>query len=136
MSSPRQLQEAMDELDRCDLATLLANLLPRLDALEHSNRILLERTAIILERTAPKSSCIFCPVDENRDNHFSGRCSKYPDPVTKAAQATKLGLCLRCLNPAHGDSCVVKCGNCGSGHNFLLCHNRRPQLPAKRQHKN
>ncbi|EYC30614.1 hypothetical protein Y032_0005g2750 [Ancylostoma ceylanicum] len=135
MSSPSEMQAAMDELDRCDISTLLHHLLPRLDAIEQTCRTLEQVARTLLERSAPKSNCTFCPVGENRDNHHSGRCPKYPDPVSKAAQATTLGLCLRCLNPMHEDACLVKCGNCGLGHNFLLCHNRRPQLPAKRHHK-
>ncbi|RCN42697.1 hypothetical protein ANCCAN_11337 [Ancylostoma caninum] len=103
MSSPSQMQAAMDELDRCDISTLLHHLLPRLDVLEENNRML--RT--LLERTAPKSNCMFCPVESNRDSHHSSRCPRYPDPVAKASQATKLGLCLRCLKAAHEDDCVV-----------------------------
>ncbi|KAK6747698.1 hypothetical protein RB195_000722 [Necator americanus] len=51
-------------------------------------------------------------------------------------QATKIGLCLRCLKMAHGDGREVKCGNRGLGHKFLLCHNRSPKQPAKCPHRN
>ncbi|KAK6764974.1 hypothetical protein RB195_025056 [Necator americanus] len=95
---------ALDDLDRCDIATLLHHLLPRLDSLEKACQTL-------LERTAPKSSCLFCTVYENRDNHHSGRCPRFPDPSSKTAQATKLNLCLLCLKAAHEDTCGVKCGS-------------------------
>ncbi|KAK6742034.1 hypothetical protein RB195_009728 [Necator americanus] len=127
-SSADAMLSALDDLDRCDIATLLHHLLPRLDSLEKACQTL-------LERTAPKSSCLFCTVDENRDNHHSGRCPRFPDPISKTAQATKLNLCLLCLKAAHEDTCGVKCGSCGLGHNFLLCSSKRPQPPTKRPYK-
>ena len=71
------IRAALDDLDRCDLATLLHHLLPRLDAMETTMATLQERTAsmpaieaamkTLLERSAPRSNCSFCTVDENRD---------------------------------------------------------------------
>ncbi|KAK6762173.1 hypothetical protein RB195_023040 [Necator americanus] len=101
---------------------------PRLDSLEKARQTL-------LERTAPKSSCLLCTVDENRDNHHSGRCPQFPDPISKTTQATKLNLYLLCLKTAHEDICGVKCGSCCLGHNFLLCSSKRPQPPTKRPYK-
>ncbi|EYC19965.1 hypothetical protein Y032_0023g804 [Ancylostoma ceylanicum] len=123
MSSSNAMQAALEDLDRCDIATLLHHLLPRLDAIDSRLNSIDTRldgidTRIdnrhdasdamletILERTAPKSNCVFCEVDENRDSHHSGRCSRYPDPVSRTAQATRLGLCLRCLKGLHRDEC-------------------------------
>lgn len=34
----------------------------------------------IMERTAPKSSCIFCSVTDNVDGHYTARCHRYPTP--------------------------------------------------------
>ncbi|KAK6750575.1 hypothetical protein RB195_002507 [Necator americanus] len=129
-SSADAMLSALDDLDRCDIATLLHHLLPRLDSLENACQTL-------LERTAPKSICLFCTVDENRDNHHSGRCPRFPDPISKTAQATKLNLRLLCLKAAHEDTCGVKCGSCGLGHNFLLrtSKRQRPQPPTKRPYK-
>ncbi|KAK6735627.1 hypothetical protein RB195_018689 [Necator americanus] len=95
-------------------------------SLPHSLTVQVVIRQTLLERTAPKSSCLFCTVDENRDNHHSERCPRFPDPISKTAQATKLNLCLLCLKAAHEDTCGVKCGSCGLGHNFLLCSSKRP----------
>ncbi|EYC12706.1 hypothetical protein Y032_0046g1377 [Ancylostoma ceylanicum] len=128
--SSSDMRAAIDDLDRCDIATLLHHLLPRLDAIDRrldsiDNR-LDAALETILERTAPKSECAFCGVDENRDSHHTGRCSRFKDPVSRTAQAAKLQLCLCCLKPTHEDQCDVKCGACGLDHNVLLCHQRRP----------
>ncbi|EYC45671.1 hypothetical protein Y032_0420g1141 [Ancylostoma ceylanicum] len=108
MSSPLELPSAMEELDKCDIS-LLHHLLLRLETLGNACQIL-------LERTEPKSNCVFCPVDENRDSHPSGRCLRYADPVSRTSRLTTLGFCLRC-KPRHDDDCVVNCINCGLVHN-------------------
>ncbi|KAK6743586.1 hypothetical protein RB195_010702 [Necator americanus] len=94
--SQSERNSALDDLDRCDIATLLHHLLPHLDSLEKAFQTL-------LERTAPNSSCVFCTVDENRDNHYAGTGPRLPDSDSKTAQATKLNLCLLLLNTAHDD---------------------------------
>lgn len=90
--------------------------------------------AELLERTKPRSPCIFCPLPENRDGHTTTRCNRYPDPVAKSVQATRLGLCERCLKPLHGDEdCGVQCSSCGRPHNVLLCANRQGPPAFKRR---
>ncbi|EYC08940.1 hypothetical protein Y032_0063g3445 [Ancylostoma ceylanicum] len=90
----------------------------------------------LLERSKPKSPCIFCSLTENLDSHSTMRCNRFPDPVSKALQAARLQLCERCLKAQHdGEDCGVKCTMCGLPHNTLLCHNRaRPEVqPFKRR---
>ncbi|XGW05416.1 hypothetical protein V3C99_016069, partial [Haemonchus contortus] len=79
----------------------------------------------LLKRSEPRSSCIFCPVADNRDGHNTSRCNRFPDAVAKSMQVARLGLCGRCLKPAHDDEdCGVQCAACGRPHNVLLCANR------------
>uniref|UniRef100_A0A7I4Y0Y8 40S ribosomal protein S12 n=1 Tax=Haemonchus contortus TaxID=6289 RepID=A0A7I4Y0Y8_HAECO len=98
------MQAAIDELDRCDAATILHNLMPMMKAMD-------AKLNQLLERTAPKSSRVFCTVEDNKDNHFTARCSKFPDSVSRTAQASKLHLCVKCLKPEHDLECGMKCGN-------------------------
>ncbi|VDL82398.1 unnamed protein product [Nippostrongylus brasiliensis] len=42
----------------------------RLQYLQTTSDILMERTSVLLSRSTPKSNCIFCTVEENRDSHF------------------------------------------------------------------
>ncbi|CAJ0594562.1 unnamed protein product [Cylicocyclus nassatus] len=65
------------------------------------------------------SSCVFCP--EGEASHPSGRCPKYPDPVSRAVQASRLGLCDRCLRRSHDEPCDASCNHCRKPHNTLLC---------------
>ncbi|CAJ0607755.1 unnamed protein product [Cylicocyclus nassatus] len=65
------------------------------------------------------SSCVFCP--EGEGSHPSGRCPKYPDPVSRAVQASRLGLCDRCLRKSHDEPCDTSCNHCRKPHNTLLC---------------
>ncbi|VDO74924.1 unnamed protein product [Haemonchus placei] len=81
----------------------------------------------LLKRSEPQSSHIFCPVADNRDGHGHNtlRRDRFPDAVAKSMQVARLGLCDRCLKPAHdGDDCGVQCAACGGPHNVLLCANR------------
>ncbi|VDP15459.1 unnamed protein product [Heligmosomoides polygyrus] len=89
-----------------------------------------------LERSAPTSACVFCSVEENRDRHFTGRCTRFPDSVSRTAQTWQLLLCLRCLKPSYQDDCGVKCGGCGLDHKSLLCTQRWAcnGNPMKRPH--
>lgn len=87
----------------------------------------------ILERTKPKSSCVFCSFDDNKDGHPTGRCCRFPDAVARAVQANVLGLCNRCLQPNHSDDCGFKCAICDQGHNMLLCPSRSQASPFKRR---
>ncbi|RCN37454.1 hypothetical protein ANCCAN_16661 [Ancylostoma caninum] len=114
------------------LSSKIDSILPLLERLELDNELLLERTGKIMALTAPKSNCVFCPVEENRDSHYSSRCCKYADPVSRTVQDGKLGLCLKCLKSSHGDDCRVACVGCGLGHNQLLCNSKRPHFASKR----
>ncbi|VDP19773.1 unnamed protein product [Heligmosomoides polygyrus] len=75
----------------------------RLHYLQTAMDTVLDRTDVVLTRTAPKSNCIFCTVEENRDSHHS--CMKYADLVSRTVQALRLNLCLKCLKPSHGGDC-------------------------------
>ncbi|VDL68139.1 unnamed protein product, partial [Nippostrongylus brasiliensis] len=86
MSFTTDIQTALEELDRCDVATILHAITPKLEALD-------AKLNIILGRTAPKSSCVLCTVEENRNNHWTRRCTRYADPVARTAQASRLHLC-------------------------------------------
>ncbi|KIH64531.1 hypothetical protein ANCDUO_05158 [Ancylostoma duodenale] len=110
----------------------LDNVGPEIQQLRLDNELLLQHTGTIMVHTAPKSksNCVFCSVEENRDPHYSSRCCKFADPVTRTVQASKLGLCLKCLKPSHGDDCKVACAGCGLGHNQLLCNSKRPHANA------
>ncbi|EYC40107.1 hypothetical protein Y032_0629g849 [Ancylostoma ceylanicum] len=146
LTSP-DLRQAMDELDNVCLdaadqqTVLLQRILSqlttlnfRMERLESDSRALTSNTDLLVERSAPKSNCVFCSVEDNRDNHFSGRCSRFSDPVARTAQAMVLRLCLKCLKPEHGaEDCRMRCGGCGRDHNQLLCSSKpRPQAAAKR----
>ena len=89
----------------------------------------------LLERSKPRSNCIFCPLPENRDGHNTARCNRFPDPVAKSCQATRLGLCEKCLKPIHTEDgdCGVRCAACGRPHNVLLCSSRQSGPPFKRR---
>uniref|UniRef100_A0A7I4Y422 Zinc knuckle CX2CX4HX4C n=1 Tax=Haemonchus contortus TaxID=6289 RepID=A0A7I4Y422_HAECO len=44
---------------------------------------------LLMDRTAPRSQCVFCATAENTDAHTSARCPKFPDPVSKAIRASQ-----------------------------------------------
>ncbi|CAJ0596963.1 unnamed protein product [Cylicocyclus nassatus] len=77
--------------------------------LMHEQRHQLE---VMVERTNLRSNCVFCTVADNRDQHPTGRCCKYPDAVARAVQAAALELCERCLQSKHRDECGVTCPAC------------------------
>ncbi|VDO86374.1 unnamed protein product [Heligmosomoides polygyrus] len=88
----RVLSVLIDKLD--SLHNMVACSTGRLDRIEAALQVL-------RDRTLPKSPCIFCTIAENPDSHHSGRCPRFPDPVSRAVQASKMGLCECCLKPAH-----------------------------------
>ncbi|KAK5984922.1 hypothetical protein GCK32_000992 [Trichostrongylus colubriformis] len=89
--------------------------------LNHQFEALNRRIDIILERTAPKSNCVFCSIEDNNDSHPTGRCCRFRDAVSRAVQAANLRLCNRCLQPRHANNCGVVCSYCSQDHNVLLC---------------
>ncbi|KIH50811.1 hypothetical protein ANCDUO_19107 [Ancylostoma duodenale] len=113
--------------------TALENSCSRIAAVENScSRIPVVEGACVelLERSKPRSPCIFCPLPENKDGHNTARCSRFADPVAKSVQATKLGLCERCLKPTHEEDCGVQCARCGRPHNVLPCADRQSMAPS------
>ncbi|KAK6032822.1 hypothetical protein OSTOST_00979 [Ostertagia ostertagi] len=133
------LSDVSDMLDQAESATspstaevltAIGHVLGRLHNLELAVNEL-------LKRSEPRSSCIFCPLAENRDGHNTPRCNRFPDAVAKSMQVARLGLCGRCLKPAHADDddCGVQCAACGRPHNVLLCANRG-QAGFKRRRQN
>lgn len=90
---------------------------------------------VLIERSNPRttSSCVFCGPESPGDGHNSGRCTVYGDAVSRAFQASKIGLCPRCLKAEHGGDCGVCCQNCRLPHNLLLCPSRG--RPANHQAK-
>ncbi|RCN49950.1 hypothetical protein ANCCAN_03986 [Ancylostoma caninum] len=108
----------------------------QLEQLRLDNELFLQHAGKIMAHTARKSNCVFCPVKENRDSHYSSRCFKYADPVSGTVQATKLGLCLKCLKPSHGDDCKVACVGYGLDHNLLLCNSKRPHVTNNKRPRN
>ncbi|VDO28477.1 unnamed protein product [Heligmosomoides polygyrus] len=61
----------------------------------------------LAEKFNPKSTCVFCNVEAQKDGHSSGRCPNYSDTVARAVQASKLGLCGRCLKAVTSQSPAV-----------------------------
>lgn len=56
-----------------------------------------EALKILVNRSTPTLSCVFCSIGENTDMRSSGRCPRFPDSVARAFQASKIGLCQRCI---------------------------------------
>ena len=106
--------------------------LQKLSIIEHKlDEFLNIRPALelLIERSTPRSACIFCSIDENVDSHTSGRCPRFPNPYSRTFQVSKMGLCGQCLRPAHERECRVMCGICHQAHNALLCPARAPSAP-------
>ncbi|VDO23671.1 unnamed protein product [Heligmosomoides polygyrus] len=59
----------------------------------------------LLQRTQPKSNCVFCSYEDNKDGHPTGRCCRFPDAVARAVQANVLQLCNKCLQQKHDEDC-------------------------------
>ncbi|KAK6033498.1 hypothetical protein OSTOST_00307 [Ostertagia ostertagi] len=127
------LTEAVRDL-KDQLNAFAAGLTSKIDALAdmHTRQIdaLNRKVELLLERTQPRSNCLFCPIADNKDCHPTGRCCRYPDAVSRAVQANNLGLCNRCLQPRHGEDCGILCTYCGREHNVLLCPNKLSQSTA------
>ncbi|KIH62282.1 hypothetical protein ANCDUO_07437 [Ancylostoma duodenale] len=87
LSNSSDLLQAMEDLDMPDqsavisllrqISSKLDDIFPRLERLELDNQLLLERTGLIVTHTAPKSNCVFCSVEENKDSHYSSRCCTF-----------------------------------------------------------
>ncbi|VDP07335.1 unnamed protein product [Heligmosomoides polygyrus] len=100
------------------------------DGLARQTEALNKKMDLLLERTQPRSNCIFCTINDNKDCHPTGRCCRYPDAVSRAVQANNLGLCNRCLQPRHSEDCGILCTYCGREHNVLLCPSKLSQANA------
>ncbi|KAK6019688.1 hypothetical protein OSTOST_14670 [Ostertagia ostertagi] len=100
----------------------LQSITTRLDSLFAMVGEMKQDVRTLLDRTAPKSSCVFCLVNDNVDNHLTSRCHRYPDPISRAMRISELRLCERCLRQEHGAAvCTVTCNNCRGPHNTVLC---------------
>ncbi|XGW29674.1 hypothetical protein V3C99_009041 [Haemonchus contortus] len=91
------------------------------DLLNRQSEMVNNKLDALLERTRPRSSCVFCTFEENKDNHPTGRCYRFVDPVSRAVQASNLRLCNRCLQARHPEDCGISCSFCNGNHNVLLC---------------
>ncbi|EYB93485.1 hypothetical protein Y032_0181g839 [Ancylostoma ceylanicum] len=38
----------------------------------------------LLDHSEPRSNCVFCPYEDNRDAHSTGRCPLYADAIARA----------------------------------------------------
>ncbi|KAK6030618.1 hypothetical protein OSTOST_03243 [Ostertagia ostertagi] len=106
--------------------TFNAKLDALVDILNRQSENVNNKLELLIERTKPKSSCLFCPVEDNKDNHPTGRCCRFPDAVSRAVQAANLRLCNKCLQPRHSDDCGIHCVFCQGDHNVLLCPRKAP----------
>ncbi|KIH57415.1 hypothetical protein ANCDUO_12394 [Ancylostoma duodenale] len=103
----------------------------RMEVKLHANDRVMET---LLERSTPRSNCAFCAYEDNKDMHVTSRCCRYPDPVSRAIQASTRQLCEKCLQPKHLEECgisteqataaVGRCGDWATNH-------RCPPLPAE-----
>ncbi|VDL82169.1 unnamed protein product [Nippostrongylus brasiliensis] len=80
---------------------VIATLVGRMDRLESA-------LTVLLERSAPRNTCVFCTPEAQTDGHGSGRCPHYRDAISRAVQASKLGLCTRCLKTEHQSECGLR----------------------------
>ncbi|VDL67380.1 unnamed protein product [Nippostrongylus brasiliensis] len=91
------------------------------DILNRQQDSLNQKLTALIQQTTPHSSCLFCSVEDNRDNHPTGRCYRFPDAVSRAVQAANLQLCNRCLQKKHQEDCGICCTYCGKDRNVLIC---------------
>uniref|UniRef100_A0A1I7WXP2 DUF1758 domain-containing protein n=1 Tax=Heterorhabditis bacteriophora TaxID=37862 RepID=A0A1I7WXP2_HETBA len=92
---------------------------------------------ILLERSKPVSNCAFCEMGTNDDKHHTNQYKIFPDPISRAIQATKMGLCEKCLKTHNGDSqCLTICIKCKGPHNIALCNKKPPGIPfSNKRHR-
>ncbi|VDL79186.1 unnamed protein product [Nippostrongylus brasiliensis] len=87
----RSLEDRMESL-----FNIIASDNSRMDRIDLNNGGRLDRIEMALhnmgENSSSRPSCIFC-----KEDHHSSRCRSYADPIARAVQASKLGLCSRCL---------------------------------------
>lgn len=72
-----QLLEFERQTSMDTIRDTLQTITSRLDSLYAMVGELKEDINILINRTAPKSSCVFCPVADNVDNHLTSRCHRY-----------------------------------------------------------
>ncbi|RCN45213.1 hypothetical protein ANCCAN_08786 [Ancylostoma caninum] len=84
-------------------------------------------------RSTSRSNCAFYAYEDNKDQHVTSRCCRYPDPVSHAIQASTRQLCEKCLQPRHREECGITCQICGRAHNVLLCPSRGGNHSFKRR---
>ncbi|KAK6031499.1 hypothetical protein OSTOST_02343 [Ostertagia ostertagi] len=131
-SSLSRLREDFN-LFTTDVRSNLENLGALFHRIEYLCNNIQSAVNILLERSTPRSNCTFCPIEDNKDNHPTGRCHKYPNPVARAIRASALRLCHKCLQPIHQEDCGTSCASCGNDHNTLLCPNKPQHGPPRKR---
>ncbi|WKY14676.1 hypothetical protein Q1695_000309 [Nippostrongylus brasiliensis] len=71
------------------------------DILNRQHDSLNQKLTALIQQTTPHSSCLFCSVEDNRDNHRTGPLQQMPAEKTSR----------RLASAAH----------CGKDHNVLIC---------------
>ncbi|VDO54785.1 unnamed protein product [Haemonchus placei] len=51
------------------------------DMLTRQSVTLKRKVELSLERTQPKSNFLFCPIEDNKNCHPTGRCCRYSDAI-------------------------------------------------------
>ncbi|VDO90449.1 unnamed protein product [Heligmosomoides polygyrus] len=97
-SAPPNPSTARIRLQDRSLFNIAANMGACLDSMEPA-------LSQLAEKFNPKSNCVFCNVEAQKDGHNFGRCPNYSDAVAGAVQASKMGLCGRCLKAVHQGDC-------------------------------
>uniref|UniRef100_A0A7I4YG21 t-SNARE coiled-coil homology domain-containing protein n=1 Tax=Haemonchus contortus TaxID=6289 RepID=A0A7I4YG21_HAECO len=105
------------------------------DMLTRQSDTINRKVELLMERTQPKSNCLFCLIEDNKDCHPTGRCCRYPDAVSRAVRASNLNLCNRCLQPRHREDCGILCTYFGREHNVLLCPSKLSQSTGSLKRK-
>ncbi|KIH64016.1 hypothetical protein ANCDUO_05676 [Ancylostoma duodenale] len=77
-------------------ARLENQLTSRLDAIHNTLAVFQNLDTIhthLMERTTPKSQCVFCPLEDNIDLHHSARCPRFLKSYSRTFEASRIGLC-------------------------------------------
>ncbi|EYC03856.1 hypothetical protein Y032_0091g2460 [Ancylostoma ceylanicum] len=64
----------------------------------------------LLDRSKPRSNCMFWTDEDNRD--ATGSYHRYADAIARAMQANVMGQCTRCLNARDAADSGVRCIMC------------------------
>ncbi|XGW29287.1 hypothetical protein V3C99_008813 [Haemonchus contortus] len=78
-------------------ASFIARIDAVADLLNHQSEMVNNKLDTLHERTRPRSSCVFCTFEDNKDHHPTVWCYRLVDPVSRAVQASNFRLCDRCF---------------------------------------